>query len=236
MHSEPTINQNCLDTMETNTDQHQQNTETISAKELRDAFIEYVLMNGKVPASVFQFMKTLNKRESEFYDHYNSFHALEKDVWTGIFEETLTTLRSEDVYATYSAREKLLSFYYTWIEVLKNYRSYVVHTYKMKLRPDEWLNSPMKAFKEQFQDYAKNIINEGITNGEIVERKYLSDNYDKAIWMQLQFVLKLWMDDESRGFERTDAGIEKAVNLSFDLMGNSVLDSVLDFGKFLFQK
>jgi len=211
-------------------------TASISAKELREAFIEHVLLHGKLPQSVFQFMKTLNRREAEFYEFYNSFQSLEKDIWTGIFEETLTKLRSEDVYASYSSREKLLAFYYTWIEVLKNYRSYVVHSYKSKLRPEEWMNSPMRAFREQFLEFAKNLIQEGIASKEIVERKYVSDNYDKLIWMQLQFVLKLWMDDESRAFERTDAGIEKAVNLTFDLMGNSVLDSVLDFGKFLFQK
>lgn len=223
--------------MENYIEESQQHTsEAISAKELRDTFIEYVLMNGKLPASVFQFMKTLNRREAEFYEHYNSFQSLEKDVWTGIFEETLIKLKSEEIYESYSAREKLLSFYYTWIEVLKNYRSYIVHTSKLSLRPDNWMSSPIKAFREPFLTYAKSLINEGIDKNEVVKRPYLSDNYDKLVWMQLMFVLKFWMDDESRGFERTDAAIEKAVNLSFDLMGNSVLDSVIDFGKFLFQK
>jgi hypothetical protein len=215
---------------------NQHTSEAISAKELRDTFIEYVLMNGKLPLSVFQFMKTLNRREAEFYEHYNSFQSLEKDVWVGIFEETLSKVKNTEVYESYSAREKLLSFYYTWIEVLKNYRSYIVHTSKLSLRPDNWMKSPIKGFREPFLTYAKNLINEGIAKNEVVKRPLLSDNYDKLVWMQLMFVLKFWMDDESQSFERTDAAIEKAVNLSFDLMGNTVLDSVVDFGKFLFQK
>jgi hypothetical protein len=215
---------------------HQHTSEAISAKQLRDSFIEYVLINGKLPASVFQFMKTLNRREAEFYDHYNSFQSLEKDVWIGIFEETLSKLKSEEVYESYSAREKLLSFYYTWIELLKNYRSYIVYTSKLSLSPDSWIKSPIKGFRESFLTYAKSLINEGIEKNEVVKRPLLSDNYDKLVWMQLMFVLKFWIEDDSRGFERTDAAIEKAVNLSFDLMGNTVLDSVMDFGKFLFQK
>ncbi len=223
--------------MENYIEESQQHTsEAISAKELRDQFIEYVLMNGKLPQSVFQFMKTLHRKESEFYEHYNSFQSLEKDIWLGIFEETLSKVKSQEVYESYSAREKLLSFYYTWIEVLKNYRSYIVHTSKLSLRPENWMNSPLKGFRESFLDYAKSLIHEGIDKNEVMKRPFLSDNYDKLIWMQLLFVLKFWMEDESRGFERTDAAIEKAVNLSFDLMGNSVLDSVVDFGKFLFQK
>jgi hypothetical protein len=43
------------------------------------------------------------------------------------------------------------------------------------------------------------------------------------------------MDDTSNAFEKTDAAIEKSVNLAMDLMGKSPLDAALDFGKFLFQ-
>jgi ubiquinone biosynthesis protein COQ9 len=47
--------------------------------------------------------------------------------------------------------------------------------------------------------------------------------------------LKFWIDDTSNAFEKTDAAIEKSVNLAMDLMGKSPLDAALDFGKFLFQ-
>jgi hypothetical protein len=36
-------------------------------------------------------------------------------------------------------------------------------------------------------------------------------------------------------FEKTDAAIEKSVNLAFDLIGKGILDNALDFGKFLYQ-
>jgi hypothetical protein len=45
------------------------------------------------------------------------------------------------------------------------------------------------------------------------------------------YVLK----DDSKDFEKTDAAIEKSVQLSFELIGKGVLDVAIDFGKFLFQ-
>jgi hypothetical protein len=34
----------------------------------------------------------------------------------------------------------------------------------------------------------------------------------------------------------TDAAIEKSVNLAFKLISDNALDSMIDFGKFIFQK
>jgi hypothetical protein len=43
------------------------------------------------------------------------------------------------------------------------------------------------------------------------------------------------MKDHSKAFEKTDEAIERSINLSFDMLGKSPLDSALEFGKFLFQ-
>jgi hypothetical protein len=53
--------------------------------------------------------------------------------------------------------------------------------------------------------------------------------------MHLGFLLLFWRDDESAGFEKTDAAIEKSVNLAFDLIGKGAVDSAFDFAKFLYQ-
>ena len=57
-----------------------------------------------------------------------------------------------------------------------------------------------------------------------------------GFWLQALFVLKYWLDDNSNQFEMTDAAIEKAVNLSFQLIKSNTLDSLLDFGKFIFTR
>jgi hypothetical protein len=54
------------------------------------------------------------------------------------------------------------------------------------------------------------------------------------MWWQMQFLLRFWAKDTSNEFERTDAAIEKAVNLSFDVLGKNLVDSTFDFVKFTF--
>ena len=48
--------------------------------------------------------------------------------------------------------------------------------------------------------------------------------------------MKYWMDDNSARFEKTDVAIEKSVNAIFDVFNTTPLESVLDFGKFLFKE
>ena len=44
------------------------------------------------------------------------------------------------------------------------------------------------------------------------------------------------MEDSSPRFEKTDMAIEKSVNTIFDLFDNTPLDSIVDFGKFLYKE
>jgi hypothetical protein len=208
------------------------------SSKIRDAYIDYLLEHGKEPASVYQFMKMLKMKEGVFYDYYNSFSAIEKDVWKSYFDETLSRIRSESVYNEYTVREKLLAFYYTWIEVLKDNRSYVTYSVnRMERKGFRWKNADfLHAFRSAFLDFVNDLIAEGKETEEIVDRPLIGSRYDDGLWQQLIFVLKFWVNDDSLGFERTDAAIEKAVNLSFDLMSRSALDTAFDFARFLYQK
>src|ERR1051325_11326850 len=87
-------------------------------KDIRDAYKKYWLENGRRPVSVYTFTQQLNISESAFYDAYASFDALEKDIWRGIFEETLEKLVADETYRAYCVREKLLAFYFLWVQQL----------------------------------------------------------------------------------------------------------------------
>ena len=100
-----------------------------TTEKIRKAYTEYVLEHGKQPASVFQFVKKLKLPETEFYTHYASFDAIEADVWLAAFEQARQTVEADPTYQTYSVREKVLAFFYTWIEVLKSQRSFVVYSF-----------------------------------------------------------------------------------------------------------
>jgi AcrR family transcriptional regulator len=98
-------------------------------EKIRKAYTEFVLENGHQPPSVYQFAKKLKLPETEFYNYYSSFDAIEADIWLAFFQDAKQTVEKDETYQTYSVREKLLAFYYTWVEILKAQRSFVVYSY-----------------------------------------------------------------------------------------------------------
>ncbi|MBW3466501.1 TetR family transcriptional regulator C-terminal domain-containing protein [Arthrospiribacter ruber] len=204
-------------------------------KKITEGYILYVLEHGHEPASIFKFAKELKMKEEEFYSYYTSFESIKTAVWVKIFDETLENLESQEVFRQYSAREKLLGFFFTWIEELKKNRSYLLVQYQHHKDLKKLLPQEVKPFREKFKDFANEIILEGKETEEIASRPIISDRYDEALWLQVWFVFQFWLKDTSPGFEKTDAAIEKSVNLAFDLMGKSALDTFIDFAKFLYQ-
>ncbi len=204
-------------------------------KLILDGFKNHVLEHGTAPKSVFKFAKDLKLKEEDFYEYFTSFEAIKSAVWSDIFEGTLSRIESQEIFKEYSAREKFLSFLFTWIEELKKNRSYLLSLYGEKSSNLMSLPKEVAEFKQQFKDFANEIVLEGKETEEIASRPIISDRYDEALWVQTWFVFRYWIDDRSPRFEKTDAAIEKSVNLAFDLMGKSALDSFLDFAKFLYQ-
>lgn len=202
---------------------------------IRETYKVFLLENGKKPSSVFALCKLLNISESEFYNHYNSLEAIDKDIWLAIFESTVHQLENDEVYKRYSAREKLLAFYFMWVQKLKENRSYVL-LLKSQIKIRDVKIEELESFRIAFGNYIQHLIQLGYETREVKERKYISDKYKHGFWMQALFVLNYWIKDNSTNFEATDAAIEKAVDISFRLIGENTLDSLLDFGKFLFTK
>jgi AcrR family transcriptional regulator len=205
-------------------------------KLILDQYRSQVLEYGVTPKSVFKFASDLKMKEEEFYSYFTSFESVKAAIWVNIFEETQKQVESQDVFKTYSAREKFLSFLYTWIEELKKNRSFFITLYGEGQKSMIAKTKETSEFKERFKDFANEIILEGKETDEIAYRPIISDRYDDALWLQVLFILKYWMDDRSPRFEKTDAAIEKSVNFAFDFMGKSSLDSFLNFAKFLLQK
>jgi len=209
-------------------------TATSPEEKIKKAYVDYVLEHGTKPPSIFKFVKELKIKEEVFYDSFNSFENVEKHIWLGLFQETINRLHSDEVFAEYSVREKLLAFFYTWIEVLKTQRSFILETLPKGQKPD-LKPAYLMAVRDAFKEFVTDLMLEAKETEEVKTRPYISDRYEDAIWVQFLFLINFWIKDESIGFEKTDAAIEKSVNLAFDLMGTGPLDTMLDFGKFLFQ-
>ncbi len=93
----------------------------------------------------------------------------------------------------------------------------------------------MRPVREVFIEYVQTLISAGIESGEIEQRPVISDRYKDGLWFQFIFIIAFWLRDDSSGFAKTDAAIEKSVNLSYELMGSGPLDRIIDFTKFIWQ-
>ena len=94
----------------------------------------------------------------------------------------------------------------------------------------------LKGLRKHFKAFASELIVEGNAEKSLKITKHNPRLFSEGAWLQLLFILKFWMDDDSAGFEKTDIAIEKSVNTVFDVFENTPLDNIIDFGKFLFKE
>jgi AcrR family transcriptional regulator len=204
---------------------------------LKPAYLDYLRRHGHAPKTVFAFADAQGISEGEFYRHYASFASIERAAWADFGREARAQAAQEPAWQGYGAREKLLAFYYTLLEVLKNNRSFVLLTLgRSQQRKPALIPKVLNKFEEDFREFVQEILQQGRATGEVASRPFLQDGYGRIFLRQLQFILLYFVRDESANFERTDAAVEKAVTLSFDLVGRNTFDSALDFGRFLLQK
>jgi Tetracyclin repressor-like, C-terminal domain len=204
----------------------------LSGSQIQSAYIDYVLTHNEQPKSVYTFAKKLKMTEADFYQFYSSFTAIERAIWADLTITVIAQIKDQEIWPQYSSREKILSFFYGLIEVLKSQRSFVVYTLSQhgkKLSTPEVLTDA----KAIFDNFSEDVLNDGLDSGELAERKYFSKRYKDALWVQFAFIVNFWAEDDSNGFEKTDEAIEKGINLSFDLFQRSPIDNLFEYGKFL---
>lgn len=207
----------------------------LTASILVEHHMNYTLEHGEKPSSVYKFMKELGREEQEFYAFYGSLEGLRKAIFVIFLENTLTLFEKNEEYQSFDARNKLLSFYFTFFELLTANRSYVLHELKAhenKLKALQLLSNLRKQFKQYI----------GSLNIEMLDVKHdkIQDFQEKGTeelaWLQLLTIIRFWMNDTSSSFEKTDTFIEKSVNTAFNLIDVEPMKSIIDLGKFLFKE
>ncbi len=208
---------------------------SISQSDLITLYMDYVLMHDHKPKSVYAFAKDNNFDESKFYEFFTSFEALEQSIFKVFFDNTHAALEKSDDYQSFDARNKLLSFYYTFFENLTANRSYVVHALKGNkndMKSLKVLSHLKKGFNNYIEHLGINLIDVKQDQLQKIQNRGLKE----SAWFQLLVTMKFWLDDTSPSFEKTDIFIEKSVKASFDLIDTTPLKSIIDFGKFLFKE
>ena len=198
-------------------------------------YMDYFLEHNKKPNTVYQFTKLNNFEEAEFYKHFTNFETIDETIFEVFFEQTLQLLQKSDDYENYDAKTKLLSFYYTFFELLTANRSFVVAILnhdKNQLKNIKKLDLLRKHLKNFFQSLEIDKLD--LQQEKLIEIQEKS--MSEMAWIQFALLMKFWIDDTSSSFEKTDIFIEKSVNASFDLMDIKPLKSLFDLGKFMWKE
>lgn len=193
---------------------------------------EHVLEHGTEPASVFRFASDLGISEREFFEYFASFSALEASIWSEMVKETSEAVRSGAEWESFSAQQRLLTFYYGFFEKALDYRSFFLSRFP-RCRERAVPPSQLRLMKDAFVDFASLLVADGIESGEVACRGRLNSIYPHALFGHFLSAVEFNLQDESEGFERTDAFIEKSVRLAFDLAGTGVAESAFDLVRFL---
>ncbi len=93
----------------------------------------------------------------------------------------------------------------------------------------------LKQLRTAVKAYAEELIEEGNEDKSRFSRNAVP-LFAEATWVQLLFVLKFWIEDDSPAFEKTDALIEKSVRAAFEVFDNTSIDTLVDLGKFLWKE
>ncbi len=203
-------------------------------------YMQTVLERNHVPGNVFQFCRDNKIEESEFYMFFSSFEAVRKEIWTKFFDNALLTIAKEPDYFSYSNKDKLLTIYFTLFEIFNLNRTYIVFSMKENGRGMKNLND-LSLLRKRMKDYAVHNLKPEMMNKEMMSKmksasKFSDSAFGESVWVQFLFILKFWMDDTSRGFEKTDIMIEKSVNTADAIFNTAPLEKLFDLGKFLFKE
>lgn len=205
-------------------------------EQIIELYKKYVLTHNQRPDNVFQFVEFGAITEADFYAHFAGLNAVEEEFYSGWFTQAFEQCTSSEPWMNYSVREKLLAIHYTFIEVLKPHRTLITWLADQDVKQLPKWPSYLNKLHGTFKILVQPVIDEGLDTRELAQRKFIDEQYIQAVWINLLFVLKFWINDRSSGFEKTDEAIEKSVNMNVDLLSKSAWDSAVDFGKFLFQQ
>ena len=210
-------------------------TKLIDDNAIISMYMEYVLEKNEEPKNVFSFCKEHKIEETDFYKFFGSIDALKQDIWVKFFENAQASITKEDDFESYSDKNKLLTLYFTLFEILTLNRSFVLFSLKENKEGLKNLKS-LKQFRNHFKDFIVTIIDSdtSLVNDKI--SKVTKPVFSEGAWIQFLFLLKFWMEDTSKEFEKTDVLIEKSVNTVVDLLNTKPLESLFDLGKFLWKE
>lgn len=212
--------------------------EILSDDEIISQYMELILSSGDI-MNIDELCKKLDISKGNFLDYFDTIWDLERVIWDKLLKQSIHTIKSDEQYADFSVKEKLLSLMYTFFENLTLNRGYVLHN----LRTHGSIKSRKKLFRKMKKTYIKFIEEIFLSNSlgfnyklidvaKTLRKKGLSE----SLWLQLTLLITFWRKDTSDNLDKTDEAIEKSVQVIMDILDTSRLKNFMDFGRFLWNE
>ncbi len=204
----------------------------IDSDEFLTSYMSFVEKNKRRPKNFEAFLKKHQLSHEGKRSEIKSFKELDRHIFYLFHLKTLALLEQSEDYLNFSTQNKLLSFYYTFFDLLSANKGYV----KVCLRKDSLLFSNqllLKNFKPAFLQFIDHLPIETIDLFDKSLNKLQEQLLQSAAWLQFMSLLNFWLNDGSTAYEKTDIFIEKLVNTGFDLINIKPILSVVDLGKFI---
>lgn len=214
------------------------NTEAINVvdeKQIMALYMNDILEDNHNTKNVYVFCKNNAITEADFYSFFGSLDAVKDAIWVKFFENAVETVEKDENYFSYSDKNKLLALHFTLFEILtlnRSYVAFVIGDSKSNLLTVSFL----KKLKNRFKEYVIDLIETTTSENKSAITKITKPLFSEGAWVQFLFILKFWLNDNSKGFEKTDIVIEKSINTVVDLLDTKPLEGLFDLGKFLYKE
>ncbi|ESU26722.1 hypothetical protein FSS13T_08860 [Flavobacterium saliperosum S13] len=213
----------------------QRKKKNITDEQIVTWYTDFCMTNGKKPSSVYEFSKQNAFEETDFYKHFSSFESLESEYFSKMFHYTLELLAENKEYLEYDPAQKLTSFYFTFFEMATANRSFVKYLLEDGTLPLKNILK-LKQLRLDFLNYVKTVLDAPLKLDNEKIKSLQNKLVAEGAWIQFLSIIGFWLKDTSPNFEKTDIYIEKSVKAAFDMVYNVPVESIIDFGKFIWKE
>lgn len=183
-----------------------------------------MVLEDVCPITVHQLAQRAGITEEEFYKHFSQVSAVPQRIYDKLGQTLQAKLEGSETYLNYSAREKILAYFFTLFELALAQRSFIQKTH---CQHGVW-----QAYEQRFATLMNEVVQEGIASGELRDRLSLSQYYPKLLWPLHQQLVHFWLHDTSPEFADTEKAVEVYCKLPLELMGYNLIDTVAERLKF----
>lgn len=202
--------------------------------DIQAAFQAFCLRTQTCCESFHTFLQSPEAAELPQELPYDSPDEVVQDIVLDSFQTTLKRLADAPEFAQYSAREQALALYFTWLDTLTPHKE-LLRLWDQETFPG-FTPTYLHTVTEPFEAFVVDLVLAGQQTGEIAQRRFIQDQYPNTFWLQTRFLIHQWLQDDTTEGTQTDAAVEKTVNFCFDMLNPNLLDSGLDFLKFVFTR